>query len=67
MIQRVVSKVIHSHVLLVQNSDCNVIGFLSGSTALQPVDLEYDRLIPANGNKQEGALVILHGFLCVRV
>lgn len=30
-----------------------------------PVDLEYDKLVPQNGNETEGALVILHGLLYV--
>lgn len=30
-----------------------------------PIDLEYDKLVPSNGNETENALVIMHGLLYV--
>jgi hypothetical protein len=36
-----------------------------GDTA--PVDLDYTAYIPPNGNKTEGALLLIHGLLYVRV
>ncbi len=35
------------------------------SSAVHPVNLEYDKLVPSNGNQSEAPLVILHGLLYV--
>lgn len=36
------------------------------SSAVTPVELRYDKVVPPDGNETDKPLVILHGLLCVR-